>query len=302
MASCGAMDVIAIFGPTAVGKTAVAIAVAEHLRAEGQQAVAVSVDAIQVYKGLEVLSGAATAAEQQRLETRLISFVPVTETWSAGSHAARAHQEIDGLLAAGVVPIVVGGTGLYLRSALAELSLAPPPDAALRARLTAEYDADPGAARARLEALAPARAAAIAPGDRHRVIRALEIVEGGGGDRPQNELWTGVTRHPTRLIGLTMERDALRARIERRCAAMVEAGAADEVRKADAAGASVTARRALGFAELLADDPERMATRTSQYARRQMTWMRRTPGIVQIDVTAGTPHEVATAVLDRSGR
>src|SRR5215210_1982241 len=113
----GRMQVLALFGPTGVGKTALALAVAERLRARGERPVAVSADALQVYRGLEVLTGVASPAEQARLEHRLVAFLPVTETFSAGQFAALAHAEIDGALEAGRRPIVVGGTGLYLQAA-----------------------------------------------------------------------------------------------------------------------------------------------------------------------------------------
>ena len=119
------MSVIAIFGPTGVGKTDVALALADGLRARGADPVAVSVDALQVYAGLETLTGAATPEERARLDHRLIGVVPVTQTYSVAEHARRAHGEIDGALAAGRTPIVVGGTGLYLRAALADLDLRP---------------------------------------------------------------------------------------------------------------------------------------------------------------------------------
>ncbi|MGI8622197.1 MAG: isopentenyl transferase family protein, partial [Solirubrobacteraceae bacterium] len=128
------LTIVALFGPTGVGKTAVAIALAEQLRAEGEDPVAVSADALQLYAGLEILTGAASATERERLEHRLVGIVPVTETSSAGRYAQFAHTEIDGLLAAGRRPIVIGGTGLYLRAALADLELRPPPDPALRER------------------------------------------------------------------------------------------------------------------------------------------------------------------------
>jgi tRNA dimethylallyltransferase len=112
------MRVLAIFGPTAVGKTGVAIELAEILRGRGEDPVAVNCDSIQVYRGLEVLSGAADAAERERLEHRLLSFVDPAEEFSAGRYAGLAHAEIDGLLADGRRPLIVGGTGLYLRAAL----------------------------------------------------------------------------------------------------------------------------------------------------------------------------------------
>src|SRR3954453_2150681 len=117
------MQVTAIFGPTGVGKTGVAIALAERLRAHGEDPVAISADAMQVYAGLEILSGAASPAERARLEHRLLGVVPIAETFSAGAYPRLAHAEIDAALAAGRRPLVVGGTGLYLRAALAALDL-----------------------------------------------------------------------------------------------------------------------------------------------------------------------------------
>ena len=132
------MQVLAIFGPTAIGKTGVAIEVAERLRERGEQPVAVNCDSIQVYEGLEVLSGAATPPERERLEHRLISYVPITEEFSAGQYAAAAHLEIDALLREGRRPIVVGGTGLYLRAALSDLDLLPPVPPEIREQVERE--------------------------------------------------------------------------------------------------------------------------------------------------------------------
>ena len=132
-----AVPVIAVFGPTGVGKTALALALADRLRERGADPVAISADALQVYEGLEIITGAPTAAERERLEHRLVGFVPLDEEYSAGRYMERAHAEVDAALAAGRTPIVVGGTGLYLRAALAQLDLAPPPPPELRARLEA---------------------------------------------------------------------------------------------------------------------------------------------------------------------
>ena len=290
--------IVAIFGPTGVGKTEVALELAERLRADGEDPVAISADALQVYDGLGILTGAAGEEEQARLEHRLVGFLPVTESFSAGAYAQRAHSEIDGALAAGRRPIVVGGTGLYLRAALADLDLRPPPDAAVRERWHAELTArGPAALHDLLAERAPATAAGVAPSDGRRIVRALELLEGGvepppapGGD---SQLWTTDTRHPTLLAGLVMDRDALAERIGRRVEAMVAAGARDEVLRAAALGASSTARQALGFDELLAGDLEAMKTRTRRYAKRQLTWMRKLPGVHTIDVTGREAEDVA---------
>jgi tRNA dimethylallyltransferase len=290
--------VIAVFGPTGVGKTAVAVALAERLRARGEDPVAISADALQVYEGLEILTGAAGPGERARLEHRLLGFVPVTQTFSAGAYAQHAHAEIDAALADGRRPIVVGGTGLYLRAALADLDLRPPVPAHVRARWSGR---PPQTLHATLQRRAPAVAAGIAPTDRHRLIRALELLDAGEPPPPPSraasQLWTTATRHPTLLAALIMDREALAARIDARIDAMLEAGVQQEVERADAAGASNTARAALGFAELLNGDVEAMRTRTRRYAKRQLTWLRKLPGAHLIDVTHRTPQDAA-AELD----
>ncbi len=170
------MRIIALFGPTGVGKTAVAVALAELLRARGEHPVAVSADALQVYAGLEILTGVATPAERARLEHRLVSFLPLDATFSVGQYAQLAHAEIDDLLAAGRRPIVVGGTGLYLRAALTELSLRPPPPEGVREHWTAELERRGAPAlHARLQERAAWAAQGIDPNDRQRVVRALEL-------------------------------------------------------------------------------------------------------------------------------
>jgi tRNA dimethylallyltransferase len=291
---------IAIFGPTGVGKTAVAIALADLLRARGEDPVAVSVDALQIYAGLEILTGAPSPAEQRRLEHRLVSFVPVSDSFSAGRYAELAHAEIDALLAAGRRPIVVGGTGLYLRAALTQLNLKPPVDPSLRTALIARLaDQGPEALHAELAERAPAVAAQIAATDRQRITRALELLAAGEDPtQAEAQLWTTHTRVPTALFGLTMERAALYAQIDARVAAMVAAGAEAEVHRAAAAGVGPTAQKAVGFRELQAGDVEAMKRHTRQYARRQLTWMRKLPEVTLLDLTATTPERAAAEILD----
>jgi tRNA dimethylallyltransferase len=234
------LTVLAIFGPTGVGKTGVAIALAEELRRRGEDPVAISCDALQVYERLGTLTGVASAEEQGRLEHRLVEFVPVTRAFSVGDYMPLAHAEVDEALASGRRPIVVGGTGLYLRAALADLSLVKLP-----------------------------------PGTE------------------DSELWSPLTRHPTAIFGLDMDRAQLYERIDARVEAMVAAGAADEARRADALGPSRTARKALGFDELLGGDVELMKKRSRNYARRQLTWMRKIPNLTWIDRTGLSDREVA---------
>ena len=234
------MKVLGIFGPTGVGKTGVAIALAEVLRERGERPIAISCDALQVYEGLSVLTGVATAEEQGRLEHRLVGFVPVTQPFSVGDYMRLAHGEIDRALEAGRRPIVVGGTGLYLRAAVAELSLVKAPPEA-----------------------------------------------------EDSELWSPQTRLPTTIFGLDMDRAQLYERIDARTEAIVAGGAEEEVRRAEALGPSRTARKALGFDELLGGDVERMKKRSRNYARRQLTWMRKIPDLHAIDRTDRTDIDVA---------
>jgi tRNA dimethylallyltransferase len=294
-------DVIAIFGPTGVGKTETAIALARRLRPGGHDPVAVSADALQVYRGLERLTAVPSAQQLALLEHRLISFLPVDAGFSAGQYAQLAHAEIDGLLKQGRQPIVVGGTGLYLRAALTELSLRPPPIQELRERWQAELQArGPEALHAQLAEGAPWAAASIDPGDSQRIVRSLELLEAGELEPPEgpSELWSTEMRRPTLLIGLVMDREALYGRIDARVERMLELGVREEVLEAHAAGASGTARKALGFEELLAGDVEGMKRRTRNYARRQLTWMRKLAGVRVIDVNARDADEVAAEILD----
>jgi tRNA dimethylallyltransferase len=295
------MQIIALFGPTAVGKSAVAVALGALLRARGEDPVAVSADALQVYAGLETLTGVASRAERAALELRLVSFVPAAQTFSAGQYAELAHAEIDALLASGRRPLVVGGTGLYLRAALCDLALRPPPRAGVRERWSAELERRGAPALHKmLERRAPWASAGIDPNDRQRVVRALELIDSGElAPAPEpSQLWSSDLRHPTRLVGLTRKRADLSARIDARVEAMVAAGAGDEVRHAEATGASETARKALGFEELLAGDVEAMKRRTRNYAKRQLTWMRKLPGVQVIDLGGRDPASVAAEILD----
>ncbi len=279
-----AVRVIAVFGPTGVGKTAVADALAQALRARGEDPVAVSADAMQVYDGLPILTGAADAAPH----TRLIGFVPIDQTFSAGAFAEHAHATIDGLIAQGRRPIVVGGTGLYLRAALADLDLRPPVDPSIREALARRDLAD-------LHAALPPELN-VRPSDTHRILRVSELLAAGHEPPRGEQLWTSHTRHPTLLAALVMEREALYANIEARVDAMVAAGAIEEVRRV-ASSASVTARKALGFQELLDGDVEAMKTNTRRYAKRQLTWLRKLPDAHLIDVTERAPEDVAAELL-----
>jgi tRNA dimethylallyltransferase len=301
-----ALTVPAIFGPTGVGKTAVAIALAQRLRRVGEDPVAVSADALQLYAGLELVTGAASREERALLEHRLVGVLPLDAVSSAGAYAEMAHAEIDALLAAGRRPIVVGGTGLYLRAAVSELDLRPPADPRVRERLNRELERHGAPAlHAALAARDPDAAARVARTDSQRIVRALELLEAGQAppaDGESSRLWSADMRHPTLMAGVVMERAALYARIDARVDAMVAAGAREEVERAAAAGASPGARQALGFHELLDGDIERMKRRTRNYAKRQLTWMRKLPGTLLLDATHATPDALAERLHDELTR
>jgi tRNA dimethylallyltransferase len=302
------MKLLALFGPTAVGKTGVAIAFAERLRERGENPVAVNCDSIQVYRGMETLSGAATAEERERLEHRLLSFVEPGEEFSAGRYAEVAHREIDSLLAEGRRPIVVGGTGLYLRAALADLDLRPPVPPEIRDEVESELaERGPEALHAELD---PNLAATVDPNDRKRIARLTELARAGIEAAAGAEgMWTAELRQPTLLVGLTMDRERLAERIDERVDEMIAAGAAEEARAALEAGPSRTARAALGFEQLVAEidaapSPEAIESIKAAhraYARRQLTWMRRMEGVELIDRTDRDDGDVAAQIIEGLG-
>jgi tRNA dimethylallyltransferase len=282
--------VIAVFGPTASGKTAVAETLADRTGGE-----VVSCDAMQAYAGLPILT-----CRPER-PTRLVGIWPLDHEGSVGEYARLAHAAVDELLAAGRTPVVAGGTGLYLRAAVAELALPPAPAPGARARWEEVYDSDgPAAAHEHLAGLDPPAAAAVHMNDRRRVVRALELAEAGASLVPgRDRLWAEETRRPTLIVGLDVPPDELRRRIERRTAAMFEAGVEDEVRAALAGPISAAARKTLGLDEVAGLPREEaiaaIALRTVRYAAYQRKWMRRIPGLVIVDANR-PPDEVADEI------
>lgn len=301
-AAAGTAPVIALFGPTAIGKTSIAIELAGMLRARGEEPVAINCDAIQVYAGLELISGAASAEERERLEHRLLGFVPVDQEFSAGRFGEQARAEIDRARNEGRRPILVGGTGLYLRAALTGLEMRPPVDEKLRQQVEVEVEnRGPEALHAELPEKLSAR---VHPNDRKRVARLTELIRSGIDPAPDHEgggeLWTASFRHPTMLAGLVEEDAALVGKIRARVDAMARAGAADEADRALEAGAVRTVRAAIGFDEFREGDLDRVVTLHRRYGRRQMTWMRRMEGVEVIDRTGRTDTGVAAEILARA--
>ena len=287
-----AEPVVAIFGPTASGKSAVAEEITGRITAE-----LVSADAMQVYRGLPILTN------QSEFPTRLVGIWGLEHEASLGEYQRLAHAAIDEILDAGRTPVVVGGTGLYLRAALAELELPPAPSPETRGRLEQLYDRV-GAERAHelLVERDPAAAAVVHPNDRRRVVRALELVEVGSSLRPaRDRLWTEETRHPTLIVGLDLSREELRRRIDVRTREMFERGVEDEVRRALAGPISSTARHIHGLqevAELPRDEAiEAIVTRTQRYAVYQLRWLRRIPGVVSLPAQRPS-GELADAILE----
>ncbi|TMM07827.1 MAG: tRNA (adenosine(37)-N6)-dimethylallyltransferase MiaA [Actinobacteria bacterium] len=286
-----ACDVIAVFGPTASGKSRVAEALADELGTE-----VVSADAMQAYRGLPILTN------QPEPATRLVGVWPLSHEGSVGEYQRLAHEALDDLVARHGRAVVAGGTGLYLRAALADIDLPPAPRGGDRARSEREYDADPERAYARLAEHDPRAAARLHPNDRRRVVRALELMHAGTSLAPQEDrLWSAHTRLPSLVIGLDVPPDELERRIVARTDEMFERGVVEEVRSALEGAVSKTAEKALGLREidsLSADDArDRIVARTRQYAAYQRKWMRRIPGLVMVDATRPTA-EVVDAILE----
>jgi len=288
-------QVLAIFGPTASGKTAVAEEVARRIPAE-----LVSADAMQVFRGLPILTN------QSEHPARLVGYLGLDEEGSVAAYQRLAHEAIDEILTAGRTPVVVGGTGLYLRAALANLELPPPPPPGTRDRLVRLYDEE-GAekAHALLAERDPEAAAAVHPNDRRRVVRALELAEAGASLRPgKDTLWSGETRHPTRVFGLEAPQEELARRIEARTQEMFERGVEDEVARALSRPISATASTIHGLRDI-SEIPreeaiEALAARTRRYAAYQRKWMRRIPGIVVLDASR-SPAELAQEIVTGLG-
>jgi tRNA dimethylallyltransferase len=265
--------VLAIFGPTASGKSAVAEAIASRIPAQ-----LVSADSAQLYRGLSILTNQSPAA--------LVAIWDLEYEASVVDYQRLAHAEIDAALAAGSTPVVVGGTGLYFRAALGELEVPPAPEVGARERWEEVYDERGGeATHALLAERDPSAAAAVHPNDRRRVVRALELAEGGHSLRG-DKLWADDWRHPTVVVGLDVPAADLGRRIAERTRAMFEAGVAEEARRAVAGPLSSTAGKILGLREV-AELPRKeaeaaLAARTRQLAAYQRKWMRRIPGLVTV--------------------
>lgn len=301
---------LAIVGPTAVGKTEVAIEVALRLRGE-----VISADSMQIYRGLDIGTAKPTAAERRGVPHHLIDICDPGETFSVFQFRTLADALIEDIQSRRGLPILAGGTGFYIRAVLREYSFPElQPDPALRAALEEEARRlGPRALHARLEAVDPRAAARIHPNNVRRVIRALEVYEQTG--RPISELHraTWEPRYDAVVVGLTLEREELYRRIEARTDAQVAAGWLQEVRRLVAAGAPTDrgGLTGLGYREMVAylrgllTWEETVATikrNTRHYAKRQFTWLRREPGVIWLDVARGVPRVVEEIVRIVTGK
>ena len=286
--------VIAIFAPTASGKTGVAQAIADAVPSE-----VVSADSMQVYQGLPILTN------QPDRPTALVGIWPLDHEGSVAEYQRLAHEAVDGALSQGRTPIVVGGTGLYLRAALADLELPPAPPSGARERWERLYDRlGPGTAHAALAERDPQAALAVHPNDRRRVVRALELHEAGGSlAPPRDRLWSEETRHPTQIFGLEVPKAVLEERIRERTEAMFERGVGEEVARALRAPVSRTASQIIGLREI-AEFPRNeavaaIALRTRRYAAYQRKWMRRIPRVQTVSANRSAA-ETAAEILARA--
>jgi tRNA dimethylallyltransferase len=240
---------------------------------------------------------------QSEYPTELVAIWELDHEASVGEYARLAHAAIDQALADGLAPVVVGGTGLYLRAALVELDLPSAPEPGARERWEVAYDRlGPDGAHDALAQRDPDAAARIHPNDRRRVVRALELAEAGESLAPrEGRLWTDETRHPTVIVGLDVSKEELNRRIAERAREMVESGAEEEARRALAGPISATARSIHGLQDLAqhsaGEGVDELVRRTTRYAAYQRKWMRRIPGLVSVPADR-PPGEVADAILE----
>ncbi len=302
MASHVRPRLVVIAGPTGAGKTAVAVALARRLPIE-----VISADSRQVYRGMDAATGKPTAEERAAVAHHLIDIVDPDDRYQAARFRSDAAALVERIRARGAVPVVVGGTGLYIRALVRGLDAAPPADPLFRRELSALAAREGRPALwERLNRVAPAIAARLHPNDAVRVIRALEIVRAGGGAFSEAGRW----RHPSgpydvTYFGLTLDRAALAQRLRRRAQAFVAAGLREEVRRLLVQGYSpaLPSLQSIGYREFVALEQgrltedealRRMQRDTVRYAKRQWTWFTREPDIEWIDVEA-VEHPAAVA-------
>ena len=296
--------VFAVVGATATGKSDFAIALAQALAQRGRAADVVNADSMQLYRGMDIGTAKLTREEQQGVPHHLLDIWPVTHAASVAEYQRRARAVIDGLLAAGRVPVLVGGSGLYVRAAVDRLEF-PGTDENLRAELEARLDSEGAdALHEELRGLDPAAAAAILPTNGRRIVRALEVIRLTGAPFTA-ALPSFESVYDVVFVGLDGPDEWLDARVDQRVDRMFSAGLVDEVVGLTSLGLREgrTASRALGYQQVLAHldglstlDEARTETAraTRRFVRRQRSWFRRDPRIRWLSA----PDDPGKAVLD----
>ena len=300
--------VVAIVGPTATGKSDLAVELALALRERGRDAAVVNADSMQLYVGMDIGTAKLSAAEQRGVPHHLLDIWPVTTTASVADYQRRARDAINALLADDVSPIVVGGSGLYIRAALDRFEF-PGTDLSLRRSLEDELERiGASAMHARLAAADPAAAAAILPTNGRRIVRAVEVIELTG--RPFSAtLPTYDAVYDVVQIGLDLDNEPLDARVDARVTRMFDTGLVDEVRQLETQGLrdGRTACRALGYQQALAhldgqlteaEAREETARATRRFVRRQRSWFRRDPRIRWLDAGDAVLRTAIGLVMD----
>ncbi|HEX6351872.1 tRNA (adenosine(37)-N6)-dimethylallyltransferase MiaA [Actinophytocola sp.] len=285
------MRPMAIVGPTATGKSALAISLAEELGGE-----VINADAMQLYRGMDIGTAKVTAEERRGVPHHLLDVLDVTETASVAAYQRAARATVERLMAAERVPILVGGSGLYVRAVLDELDF-PGTDPAIRASLEGELaEHGPQELHKRLTKLDPTAAAAILPSNGRRVVRALEVIELTGRPFSATMPRPGPARYDTVQIGLDLDTEELDRRVDLRVTRMFEQGLVDEVKTLEEQGLRIgrTASRALGYQQVLDEidadhDMAAAAAATAQatrrFVRRQRSWFRRDRRIRWLDAS-----------------
>jgi tRNA dimethylallyltransferase len=299
---------IAILGPTASGKSAVAMAVASSETGRRLGIELVSIDAMQVYRGMDIGTAKPTEVERVLVRHHMIDLVDARETFAVAQFQAAYRDAMSDISRRGAAPLLVGGTGLYLRAAVDDLDI-PGTWPEIRSRLEAEAEHDgPERLHRRLESLDPKAASRMEATNTRRIVRALEVVEGSG--RLFSSFGPGVDEYPiatVRQVALRWDRNVLRTRIANRVRSMVESGLEDEVKNLMATGLSRTARQALGYKEViehlegrvdLESAVESIVVRTCQFAIRQERWFRRDPRVTWFDVREDPVDEVAPRIIE----
>ncbi len=303
----GIRRLVVIAGPTGTGKSMLGLALAERLRGE-----VVNADSMQLYRGMDIGTAKLAVAARQGIPHHLLDIWDVDETASVAGYQGRAREAIEGVLERGRTPLLVGGSGLYVRAVVDEIDF-PGTDPAIRARLEADLAEDGlDAMRARLVRLNPAAAAAISPHNGRRIVRALEVIELTGRPFRATLPAPGRPRYDAALILLDAEPQSLDQRLAARMDAMMSAGFLHEVAALEAAGLrrGLTASRALGYRQLLGvldgSTSETAAvtdtvTATRRFVRRQRSWFGRDPRMTRLDAADPRLLERALHVAHAGG-